>query len=312
MKRTVHLKDVAEAVKSLEEREEKVTCRSILAITGGGMSTVLRLKGELDKQNALRLAFPSKDISTFLIESILAEIADQVTKATSHLNTQLATLEKREADLLDEYENVENENRQLTEELLTLRVDLNDSKTEFDKQIAIVSNEKNVLTLRINELETERKQLIDARESARTETATLQLQIERADTLAKRHEDQLQEMLVERNGLTSSLQEAEKQAAVSNQKVEDQKEYISQIQALIGELKTENRALTSNLQDMQQRTAHAEKIAAVAENAREILQDKMESHCSGVSSNSQSSREVAENSEKGGRGRPRKGHVFQK
>ena len=82
MKSSLTLENVQQAIVQLQQKGERISRRNVLAITGGGMSTVHRLMIQVEDIDAQKAMAATTGLSTSLLVAINTEIADKVSQTT--------------------------------------------------------------------------------------------------------------------------------------------------------------------------------------------------------------------------------------
>lgn len=232
---------VAKACEQLSANGEKITGRSVLAITGGSLGTVLahikewRAAGERGSTSAA--AEIPKDLQVAVLRALSLVRAE----TKSQLKEEIEQAATREAEYLEGLASAEARIEELTTELNAVRTATEQARQDAEKAKAVATEKIVSLEKRVMELETERRQLIDAAEKSRTESAKAQLQVERADQATAKAESRVKNLETHLTEITDGKIVAEKAQAVAHQKAADQAEALSELKAVLAELKAESR-----------------------------------------------------------------------
>ena len=139
MEQTVTAIKVQEAITQLRHNKERVSRRNVLAITGGGMSTVHRLMSQLEDADALKASAPADGISANLQNAILAEIGSNVLASTAACQEQIQLLQGRESEALDALVEAETKVETLTAELMINKTQADQHRHRTEKDHAVAS-----------------------------------------------------------------------------------------------------------------------------------------------------------------------------
>ncbi|MDO3380402.1 DNA-binding protein [Geoalkalibacter halelectricus] len=275
METQVMLEDVMRAIEALRERGEKVTRRGVLAITGGGMTRVHRLMGEVLEIEERSAKAPVAEIGITLNKAILAEIGERVQEATAEMERIVNNQKERNRELLSDMEALEGQLQKETEALAQCERILEIERQDTKLAAAVATKENQDLRTRIEALEIERRQLIEAGEASRSELAKVQFQIERADKTAEQGEQRAIKAEGVARDLHARLVAAEKDRAVAVQHAKDLEARHAEGKALAEDRRQEIIALRSEIkelrekhsQDQQRLVLQIERALAQAEQA---------------------------------------------
>lgn len=234
MKQTaVTIEQVNAAIAQLRERGERVSRKNVLNITGGSMSTIHRLMGEIEETEARAAAAPlTEGIDERVQGALLNWIHGRVDDATGALEAKIVRLQGRETEALEALGGAETRIEALTDELAAAQAQADQDRQAAKEAAAVAAKEIEGLGKTVEALQIERKQLIEAGAAARTEAAKAELQVDRADAAAEKAETELQ-------ALRERLPVAEKAAAVAEQRAVDLETALVKSETRIQEL--ENR-----------------------------------------------------------------------
>ncbi|MCG2747327.1 MAG: DNA-binding protein [Desulfobulbaceae bacterium] len=257
MQQVATYETVVRACESLKSEGQKVTGRAVLAITGGSLGTVLGHIKEWRQNAAQTPANLPSEIPVELQAAILRALGFAQDEAAAKLNEAIEQASARESEALDGLNLAESRIEALTTELTEVRSQADKDRQEFEKVQAVLTEKIDSLTKRTQDLEIERKQLIETAEASRTETAKALLQIDRADQASSKAEARVQELESELKRILHEKIVAEKAQAVAEQRSTDQAETLEEIRRTLAELKTDSKS-------------------AIAEQKQEILDLKTE------------------------------------
>ena len=214
MEQIVTLAKVQDAISHLQKHGERISRRNVLALTGGGMSTVHKLMSQVEDVEALRASAPASVLSDSLVNTILAEIGRQVQIATVTLQEQIKHLKGRETEALEALADVETRNQEITAELAATLKQTDQERANAEKDRAVATEKIQRLEENIFQLEQERNQLAETAEASRIATAKVQLQFEQTGQVAVKAEAQSEKLTTELMKTQKKLAETEKRAAV--------------------------------------------------------------------------------------------------
>lgn len=250
MQQVATYETVAGACERLKGEGQKVTGRAVLSITGGSLGTVLghikewRAFGE--KASAVMPSEMPSDLQAVILRSLGQAQAD----AAAKLKEEIDQAGAREAEALDGLAEAEKRIEQLAAELAAIQNQAADERQAAEKTAAVAAEKIEALGGRVQDLEIERRQLIEAAEASRTEAAKAQLQVERADQATSKAEartmdleKQLAQGQAEKAQVQAEKAQAEKAQAVAEQKAQDQAEALAEAKASITELKAEYKSV---------------------------------------------------------------------
>lgn len=262
---------VVETCEKLTNEGQKVTGRSVLAITGGSLGTVLgyikRWKENFSKSSGNMPTEIPPELQSILLRSLgIAQDA-----AEEKLREEIKEMGSREAEALNGLISTETQVEKLETKLSGLQESSELEKYESEKINAVLQEKIDSLNKRVQNLETERSQLIESAELSRTETAKAQLQIERADMATVKAEAAAQQLVDDLREVTEHKIEAEKDLAVALQKVEDHEISLKEVRELLEEVKTGHKVV---LEEQKQLLVSAKEEHVVAlDEQKMILKD---------------------------------------
>lgn len=236
---------VAGACEKLEREGLKITGRSVLTVTGGSLATVLGhiKRWRLNKESAPSLV--PLEIPTDVQGVILRALGQAQVDAADKLKEEIDQAGAREAEALEGLSGAEQRIEQLTDELNAIRTRAEADRQSTEKSEAVANERIDTLLARVQELETERRQLIESAEASRTETAKAQLQIQRADEATKKAESRAEHLEAQLADAQNGRVAAEKAQAVAEQRSNDQSEALVELRATLSEAKGESKATIS-------------------------------------------------------------------
>ncbi len=242
MQQVATYETVVRACESLKNEGQKISGRAVLAISGGSLGTVLGHIKEWRQNAAQTPTNLPAEIPTELQSAILRALGFAQDEAASKLKEAIDQAGARESEALDGLTLAENRIEDLTTELTEVRSQADKDRQEFEKIQAVLTEKAESLTQRTQDLEIERKQLIETAEASRTETAKALLQIERADQASSKAEARVQALESELKRILEEKIVAEKAQAVAEQRSTDQAESLEDIRATLAELKTDSKS----------------------------------------------------------------------
>ncbi len=247
---------VVAAIRKLNEDGQKITADNVLRITGGAKGTVLQHMRAYREQGAAPAA-AANEIPPDFQGAVLRLIGQAQAEARQELGDQIIHAQTSETDALDTLVVAEARIEALATELAAAQAQA-DADRQAAKEAAAVALEKTLgLEKALEGLQVERRQLIEAVEAARIETAKSQFQVERADTAAQKAETELA-------NLRSRFPAAEKAAAIAEQHARDLAEALAKSEA-------RTQALEGQLDELRRTNSTLEKSLAVAEAQVEFL-----------------------------------------
>ena len=240
----------------------------MLAITGGGLGTVLGHIKEWRQNSSQAPINLTSEIPQELQTAILRALRLAEDTAARKLNEAIEQASTRESEALDGLTLSESRIEVLTIELVEVRSQADKDRQEFEKARAILTEKIDSLTKRTQNLEIERKQLVETAEASRIETAKALLQIDRADKASSKAEARVQKLESELKQILEEKTVAEKAQAVAEQRSTDQAETLEEIRRTLAELKTESKsAIAEQKQEIldlrSEKTALEEQIAGL-------------------------------------------------
>lgn len=194
MKKKVDLKMVKEVVKELQDKDEPVTVRKILAITGGSMTTVSMLYREAQEGLAAAALVPNPNLPTSIAEAIQDHVTTQVVAAISQLKAELAAARAREDETIGILGDTEEQVERLQQELQQARHEIASLRLEAEKSAAAGAQLAEGLSKQLQDLRTDHRRLAESGETARTGLAIAELERKKAAEAADRAEAKAAEL----------------------------------------------------------------------------------------------------------------------
>jgi chromosome segregation ATPase len=256
MQAVVNLEAVRRAIKSIEAEGGKPTARAILAQTGGSMATVLRLLKEAQEVEAAASCYDDALPDT-LLDAIRAALGTTRQECQEAAGVRVAEAEVRETAAVEALAGSEAQIEASAKEIATLREQVVSLEGEVEKQAAIYNEASASSKQRIAELETERKQLVEAGEAARTEAAKAMLQLERADRTAALAEQRVTDLLAQIDDVKQARTDAEKQAAVAVATAEAAGEVKAELRERIREMERAAEVAAKEIERLQRALTEA-------------------------------------------------------
>ena len=161
----------------------------------------------------------------------------------------MAEAESRETEAVEALAGAEAQIEAGAKEIATLRDRVTALEAETQKQSAIHAEAARVAENRISALETERKQLVEAGEAARTEAAKAMLQLERADRTASVAEQRVSDLLAQIDDV--------KQAAVAMAKAEEAAEVKAELRERIRAMERAGEVAAKEIERLQRALTEA-------------------------------------------------------
>jgi len=253
MQKVANLETVSRACMQLRDEGQKITGRAVVSITGGSLGTVLSLikdwKQEADK---VPLTQP-EEIPAELQAAMIRSLGFAQDKATEILKEKIEEASAREVEALEGLAEAERQISDLTGQVAEIRGQAVEKDQAADKAAAVSTEKIESMEIRVQILETERRQLIESAEASRTEAAKALMQVERADQATTKAESRMETLETELIECSTGKVEAEKVAAVAEQRSSDLVEQLAETRAT-----TEQRAAYLTEQLAETRTTLAE------------------------------------------------------
>lgn len=226
MEQPISLEQVQHAIKQLQEQGERVSRRNVRAITGGGMSTVHRLMGILEEQEALQGSVSTEGISETFGNALRLEIAMHVKVATESHQQQVSLLKAREQEALEALETSETKADLLEKQISSLKELLSKERQEADKSQAVARESIRRLETWVGNSKDELRELNDTIDTVRSENIALKIQVDSLSEAMIKAEKSVDRLALDLGKTQKALAEAEKKAAVSQQKAADLKDVL--------------------------------------------------------------------------------------
>lgn len=242
MQQVATYETVIRACENLKSEGQKITGRAVLAITGGSLGTILGHIKEWRQNAAQAPTYLPATIPAELQAAILRAIGFAQDEASAKLKESIDQASARESEALDGLTQAESRIEMLTTELTKVRSHADNDRQECEKIQAVLREKIDFLTRRTQDLEIERKQLIETAEASRTETAKALLQIERADQASSKAEARVHALESELKRILEEKIVAEKSQAVAEQRSTDQAETLKEVRATLAELKADSKS----------------------------------------------------------------------
>lgn len=232
MQQVANLETVSRACQQLKSEGQKITGRAVVGITGGSLGTVLSLIKEW-RQGADKVPVAQpEEIPAELQVALTRALGFAQDKASEILKENIDEATAREAEALEGLAEAEKQIMDLAGQLAEIRQQTVEKDQAADKAAAVAAEKIESMEGRIQMLETERRQLIDAAEASRTETAKALMQVDRADQATTKAESRLETLEAQLIDCSTKKNEAEKVAAVSQQRSSDLVEQLTEYRAV--------------------------------------------------------------------------------
>ncbi|MFO7814020.1 MAG: hypothetical protein R6V21_13730 [Pelovirga sp.] len=232
MKSSLTLEKVQQAVDQLKKQGERISRRNVLAITGGGMSTVHRLMIQVEEIDAQKALAAATGLSASLLAAINSEIAEKVSQTTQLLHEQIQGLKRREQEAFDFMALMEEQSEALAVNLKESTENREQERADFAKIKATADHAVAHLQQSLAQQQEANQQLREKVEMLGHENARARHQAEVTEAHSFKLEKQLDVIRRELEHSRSQYADAEKRAAVAKQKAADLRETL---------VKTENR-----------------------------------------------------------------------
>lgn len=258
---------VARACEQLKREGQKVTGRAVLSITGGSLGRVLGYIKEWRQGTTQAPAAMPSEIPAELQTAILRALGLAQDEALAKLREETEQAASREAEALEGLAEAEKLIDDLVAKLAEIQKQSAEERQTFETASAVTTEKIESMGIRIEALETERRQLIEAAEASRTEAAKALLQVERADQATGKAEARVQDLEDQLSTVQNEKVSAERSAAVAEQKNQDQAEILAETRGSLAELKKDCRETIAEqkqeMQDLRRTIADLEKQIAV-------------------------------------------------
>ncbi len=226
MDQGISLDQVQQAIKQLREEGERVSRRNVRAITGGGMSTVHRMMGLVEEQDALQDTFSTKDVSETFLNALRCELSRQVKAATEGLQKQIILLKAREQEAIEALESSESKVALLEKESKDLEELGARERQEADKALAVDRESIRRLEQWTGDYVKERQDFNEALDAVKAENIAYKFQVETLGEALTNTEKSIDRLTLDLSKTQKALAEAEKKAAVAQQKAVDLKDAL--------------------------------------------------------------------------------------
>lgn len=265
---------VARACERLNSEGQKVTGRAVLSITGGSLGRVLGFIKEWRQGATQALTAMPSEIPAELQTAILRALGLAQEEALAKIKEETEQAALREAEAFEGLAEAERRIDDLAAKLARIQKQSAEDLQTSETATAVTTEKIESMRIRIEALETERRQLIEAAEASRTEAAKALVQVERADKATGKAEAMVQKLDAQLSTVQNEKVSAEKAAAVAEQKNQDQTEILAETRASLAELKKDSReTIADQKQEMQ---ALRKKIADHEKQIAVLLVEKAE------------------------------------
>lgn len=230
MERTITLHKVQAAIRELRDNGERVSRRNVLAITGGGMSTVHQLMSQVEDLEALQASVPDPNISEELRKVLLVEIGTQVKKATETLQEQIRQLQGREQEALEALAAFEARTEKLSQALMAARGEVEKERLAKEKAGAVAAETIARQEKMVSGLRAEKMQLNSSLESERIELARSRVLLENATQAADTSASKSRSLDAELERTRKTLAETGRRAAAAKQQVLELQKALTKVE----------------------------------------------------------------------------------
>ena len=237
---------VARACEKLTAEGKKITGRSVVGIAGGSQSTVLPLIKEWRQGTDKALAVMPSEIPAQLATAVLHALGVAQAEAAEKLQSEIEQAVEREEEALEALTDASREVEILSLELAEIKKKTAEERQMAETAAAVMAEKIASMGARIEALETERQQLIEAAEVSRTESAKAILQVERADMATGKAEARVQLLEDQLQSVKDSQVAAEMKAAVAVARLEGEQASTTDLKERLTASKEEQQA-TSQL-----------------------------------------------------------------
>lgn len=226
MKLPLTLENVQQAIAQLQQHGERISRRNVLAITGGGMSTVHRLMIQVEDIDAHKALAAITGLSASLLLAIKAEIDDKTGQTTHLLNEQIQRMKQRDQESLDSLALMEEQLEGLSVNLKKLTEELKQERSTFAKVQVLADHTNANLHQALAQQQEASRQLTNKIEMRGQENARIGNQLAATEAHALKIEKQWDDTRRELEQSRNQHADAEKRAAVAKQKAADLREAL--------------------------------------------------------------------------------------
>ena len=239
MQQIANYESVINACEQLQHNGQKVTGRAVVAITGGSLGTVLSYIKQWRQGASCTSPATYPEIPADLQASIIRALTMAQEQVKEKLANDTEQAAAREAEALEGLAAAEKHIEKLVDQIADIAQQLIETRQAAETAAAIAEEKTTTMKTRIEDLENERRQLIESAESARTESVKAMLQVERADQATAKAEKRLQETEIQFAAIQQQKIEAEKRAALAEQKNQLQADTLAEARESLAEVKKE-------------------------------------------------------------------------
>ena len=236
MKTTITLENVQQAIANLQQQGERISRRNVLAITGGGMSTVHKLMIQVEEIDAQKALAATTGLSASLLAAINTEIADKISQNTQLLHEQIQGLKRREQEALDALALMEDQAEGLAANRKEVTEERDQERSESTKAQAAADHVIAHLQQSLVQQQEDNRTLRDKAEMLGQENARTRHQVAVAEAHAVKLEKQCDDIRTELEQSRNQYADAEKRAAVAKQKAADLREALMKAESRIADL----------------------------------------------------------------------------
>lgn len=236
MKSPITLDAVQQAIATLQEQGERISRRNVLAITGGGMSTVHRLMIQVEEIDAQKALAATTGLSASLLVAINTEITNKISQNTQLLHDQIQGLKRREQEVLDSLALAEDQAEGLAAHLNEVTQVRDQERSESAKAQAAADHAIAHLQQSLIHQQEANRQLHDKAEMLGQDNARTAHQLAMAEAHAIKLEKQCDNIRMELEQSRNQYADAEKRAAVAKQKAADLREALMKAESRLAAL----------------------------------------------------------------------------
>jgi len=267
MQQVATLETVGRAIQKLEaEGVVNPSGRAVMAITGGSMATVLKLMKER-RANIGTQPVVAKELPGYAQDTLLKLMNQSYQEGVTEAKNEIDKAQANETEALDALEAEDGKIKHLTDELTESQKQADQDRQEAEKAGAEAAGRIRELEQTVAGLQTERKQLIEAGEIARTTAAESKVQVDRADKASAKAESRVRELEDEVKELRNHLAAAEQRAAVAETHSKDMDNHLTEIKSQVTKEQEERTSLGKELKTALAEASRAQSEASKIEKA---------------------------------------------
>ncbi len=198
-----------------------VSVRNVQSRIGGSSSDILAYQRKWQSENTPRNIPP--EISVNLRQAWQVELEGLEQRLTERYTHVLQDKEQQLKEAQELLEELEAKQASLAAQLHQEKEAAKDQQLALEKKLSSIEGHNQELQVQLEKLEASLKAAIIAQEASRLEAAKAQLQLERADEVAKKLEKENEKLKEEAKKLQTATHQAELRAAVAEAKLTNTK-----------------------------------------------------------------------------------------